>query len=309
MAQETFAQIWNKVLLYAPGTPVPLAQQFVKNSYINARNAHDWNENFTEGEHTIAVEYGTGTATLTNGSSTVAVVGGTVTTDWINRQYSPGVNGYAPFYDISAVNTTNNTFTISPNYAGASITNASVFVAEFWVDFPSDLHALDDIRDSTRNWRLRRQYHQLNYLDRIDAKRTYSGTPILYVAGPDRVSGGVSIPRYEFWPRIPGGTKIVYRYVKKVPLVLGSDYPETELRAEVITWGALAELCLWPGTPDKPNPFFNIELHQNYKKLFDEGLQDSVMHDMDRAQRLITYAEDDRGYPADARFIQEHGLA
>lgn len=311
MAQDTFAQIWNRVILYAPATPVPLAQQFVKNAYNRALRAHYWSELFQEGEKTLKTEYQTGTVAVTNGSTDVVMTTGVVDASWVNTSQL-GIqtnNGYAPYYDIVSVNTTANSLQLDRNYQGVTNTAAPFLVAEYFVEFPADLQTLDDIRDTTRAWRLRRQFNQANYLDRIDARRQYAGTPIMYVAATPRVVSGVSYPRYEFWPRIPSGTKLNYRYVKKTPLATGTDRPVEELKAEVLVWGALAELSMWPGTAERPNPFFSADTNKMYEEYFERGLQESIMNDLDRAQRLITYAEDDRGYPADARFIQEHGLA
>jgi hypothetical protein len=310
MAQVTFGEIWNKVLLYAPNLPVPLAQTFVKNAYNKALRAHYWSELFQEGEITIASEVTSGTAAVVNGSASVTLSGGAGLAAWVTMQFGTLTNnGYAPYYDITGVVTATGVLTLDRAYQGATNAVAEYIIAQFFVEFPSDLQALDDIRDATRAWRLRRQYNQPNYLDRIDARRAYAGTPILYVPATPRVAAGVSIPRYEFWPRIPSGTKLVYRYVKKTPLSANTDYPVESLKSEVLVWGALAELTLWPGTPERKNPFFSIDLHREYDTLFEKGLQESILNDEDRAQRMITYAEDDRGYPADARFIQEHGLA
>lgn len=311
MAQETFAQIWNKVILYAPNLPVPLAQQMVKDTYISVLNAHEWSETMKETEMTLATEYATGSVTVTNGSTTVALATGTVTTDWNNtRQLGVYSNqGYAPFYDIVSVNTTNNTMTLDRAYAGASSTAASYIVAQYFIELPSTFHVSLDVRDATRNWRLRRMYHQASYLDRIDARRQYAGTPILYVQAQARISSGVSYPRFEFWPRIPSGTKLIWRYIDRVELVNGTDYPITMVSPKVLVYGALALAAMWPGTAERPNPFFGIEQHREYNKLYEQYLQESILRDQDRAQNFMSYAEDDRGYPADARFVQEHGLA
>jgi hypothetical protein len=123
------------------------------------------------------------------------------------------------------------------------------------------------------------------------------------------VASGVSYPRYEFWPRLPSATKLVYRYIKKTPLSASTDYPLVALKSEVILWGALAELAVWPGLPERPNPFFSTDLHKTYVGLFEDGLNESILGDLNRAQQMITYSDDDRGYPVDANFIQEHGLA
>lgn len=313
MALKTFGQIWNEVILYAPNVPVPLAQNFVKDAYVTVIDAHEWSEQMHETEIVVASEYSTGTVSVTNGSPTVTLATGTVTTDWENtRQFALFSNtGYAPFYDIVSVNTTANTMTLDRNYAGTTTTTGTYLVAQYFIEMPSgnSFSGILDVRDQTRNWRLRRQYHQASYLDRIDARRNYAGTPILYVPAQPRIASGVSNARYEFWPRIPAGTKLVIRYLTKTELSAATDYPLSAVPSRVILYGALARAALWPGTAERPNPFFSMDMHAQYEELFQRTLQEAVIRDQDRAQNLVTYSEDDRGYPADARFIQEHGLA
>lgn len=313
MALKTYAQIWNEVLLYAPNIPVPLAQNFVKDAYISVLNSHEWSEQMHETEIVVATEYATGNASATNGSTTVTINTGTVDTGWANtRQFAMFSNqGYAPFYDIVSVNTTANTLTLDRNYAGTTVTTGTYLVAQYFIEMPSgeSFAGILDVRDATRNWRLRRQYHQASYLDRIDARRNYAGTPILYVPAQPRIASGVSNARYEFWPRTPSGTKLVVRYLTKTELVNSTDYPLDAVPSRVLVYGALARAAIWPGTTERPNPFFSMDVHQQYEDLFQRSLQEAIVRDQARAQNLIIYAEDDRGYPADARFIQEHGLA
>lgn len=307
---ETFGAIWNKVLLYAPNTPVPLVQQMVRNAYNRVLNLHYWSELWSEGEKVIPAIIETGTVTVTAGSSTVAFSADVVTSACVGRQFI-GKTTLTGYYDITAVDVTPgaNTVTLDHAWAAESLAGTDYQIGEFYVTFPTDLRTLDDIRDIHNNWRLRRQYHQQNYLDRIDAKRRYTGVPILYVEAKPLVSStGVVTPRYEFFPRISPGSHIVFRYVRNASLSANTDYPISTLRSEALVWGALAELALWPATPERPNPFFSIDQHREYDKMFLEAVQDSEQSDLDRSQRMLIYDDDSMGYPADARFMQERGL-
>lgn len=304
---ETFGAIWNKVLLYAPNTPVPLAQQMVRNAYNRVLNLHYWSELWGEGEKVIPTIVSTGTATTTVGSATVAFSSAIATSSMVGLQFI-GNSTITGYYDIIAV-PTSSSVTLDKVWAAEAITTGTYQIGEFYVRFPTDLRTLDDIRDIHNNWRLRRQYHQQNYLDRIDARRRYTGAPILYVEAKPLVSStGVVTPRYEFFPRLVSGAHLVYRYIKNATLTANTDYPISTLRSEALVWGALAELALWPGTSERPNPFFSIDQHREYDKMFLEAVQDSEQTDLDRAQRMLIYDDDSMGYPADAKFMQERGL-
>ena len=307
MAQETFGQLWQKLLLYAPGLPPFLAQQFIKNSYNRLIDMHYWSELFTDYEKVIADEYSTGTVAVTNGLNTVTGSGTTFTSAMTGRQIIIDDAGGQPYYTFTYVGATSGT--LDRAYQGATDSSSTYSIGEYYVEFPADLVTLDDIRDLDNNWRLRRQYHQQNYLDLINADRSSTGNPTLYVAAPPRVSSGVTYPRYEFYPRLSSGTHLVARYVKDSSLSANSDYPISMIKPEAIIYGALSDLCIWPGTPERQNLYFNLELHAKYVKLFEDAVHDSEMDDLDYSQRMITYAESDLGYPNDANFIQSHGLA
>jgi hypothetical protein len=47
----------------------------------------------------------------------------------------------------------------------------------------------------------------------------------------------------------------------------------------VLVAGALAQAALWPGTPDKPNPYFNAGLAQTKAAEFKLGLQSLSLRD------------------------------
>lgn len=304
---DTFGQLWNRVLLYAPGTPVPLAQQFVKDAYRRVIASHLWSELFREGEQTIPTWYSTGTADCAEGDAVVTGSGTTWTSDMVGRQFHITNRGY---YTILSV-TSATELTLDRVWEGDSVAGSTYEIAQLYVEFPTDFWALDDIRDTTRNWRLRRRYHQQNYLDLVDPRRTSVGAPALYVDAPPRIdpTTGASYPRVEFWPKIAGGTQLLYRYIKKEEFSgLSTQKTLDMIRGEAVEWGALSDLALWPGTDERKNLFFNPELHKTYKDRAEEAIHHSEMADLERQQRLLIISDDSTGLPADARFLQEHGI-
>jgi hypothetical protein len=306
VAQDTFGQIWNRVLLYAPGTPVPLVQQFVKNAYQRAIDMHYWSDLIKEGQRVVGAEYSTGTVALTSGSATATISGG-AWTGLTNRTVR--FADLPDTYTITAVSGgSDEVATLDRTYDGATDTDATFLVADFYIEFPSDLSVLDDIRDIGQNWRLRRQFHQQPYLDLVDAERSTAGTPCMYVAAPPRITAGVTYPRYEFWPRPSEGTNLVFRYYASTELSTNSSYIIPGLKPEAVVFGALSELALWPGSPEKPNTFFSIDIHKQYVKLFEDAVHDSEMADLDKSQRMLMYDDTNQGVPLDANWLQSHGI-
>jgi hypothetical protein len=303
VAQDTYGQIWNRFLLYAPGTPVPLAQQFIKNAYNRALNYHQWSELLKDGETVLPASYSTGTVDVTNGSATVDGNGTTFTSDMTGRQIR--IDGNGIYYTVTFADT--DELTLDRVYQGATATAVEYSIGQYYVEFPADLDTLDDIRDVEQNWRLRRSFHQQNYIDFIDATRRNEGTPTFYVSAPPRIASGVSYPRYEFYPRIPGGTHLLYRYFADSVLSANSDTIVTMIQPEAIIFGALSELAMWPGLSERPNPYFNMDTHREYDKMFQDILHESEMNDLERAQRMLIYQDGD-GYPNDANFFQAHGI-
>lgn len=305
MAQDTYQQVWNRLLLYAPGIPVPLAQQFIKNAYRRALDYHQWSELLKDAEQVLPTEYSTGTVAVTNGSTALTGSGTTFTSAMTGRQIRILDSDGGPYYTVTYVGATS--LTLDRAYQGATDASSTYELGQYYIEMPSDFDALDDIRDVDSNWRLRRQFHQQNYIDFIDPKRENTGDPTLYVAAPPRVLNGVSFHRLEFYPRIPAGTHLVYRYYADSELSSNSTYLVTMIKPEAIIFAALSELSMWPGTQERPNLYFNMEIHREYDKMFEDAIHDSEMADLERSQRLLIYP-DGEGFPADANYYQAHGL-
>jgi len=306
---DTFGQIWNRVLLYAPDLPPPLAQEFVKNAYTDAIRSHYWSELRQDEKILFPTQYTTGTVTVTNGSATVAASATAVwTTSMLYRQIAVG--GISPWYTIIAVDTTPGacTFTLDRTYGGASESGASYIVGQFYMEFPSNLLVLEKIRDRNNGWYLVTQWYTQEYLDRVDAKRTSSGTPVIAVAAPSRTAAdGTVIPRYEFWPKVLAERPYNYRYRKEVHLTNSTDRILAVLHPELLVYGALKYAALWPGLAGKPNPMFSQELYKSYSEQYEDELQQCIISDENRDQQMVKIADDvTRRFPFDAKYLQDH---
>lgn len=305
MAQETFGQIWNKVLLYAPDTPVPIVQEAVKRAYRTIVGYHYWSQLRADSEILIPAVYNTGTVDISQGSTTVTGDGTAWTTAMIGRQFAYG--SVTPWYTITAVDDLLQTLTIDRAFELPSVNDGTYVIGQFYLEFPTDLGVLLHIRERNNNWHITPHYYNQEYLDRVDPYRQSSGTPVCIVAAPPRRGGdNVIIPRYELWPRPSAETLAMFRYYKNSELVNATDRPIDVLRPEAIIYGALMDIAMWPGTGQKTNPFFNADVHKQYKEAFEEALHDSELADIDLHQTMVDYTESGLRYPMDLKYWQNH---
>ena len=275
---------------------------------------HSWTDTRKDAEFLLPDAYTTGTITVTNGSTSVLGAGVDFTNGslYVGRQLSVG--NIAPFYTITAVTQaialgTYDTLTLDRAYANSTEAGVTFSIGQYYVEFPTDLYVLERIRDQANGWYLITQTYNQEYLDRVDVRRQSTGTPTLCVSAPSRTDGatGIVYPRYELWPRVQAKRFYAYRYRSNPELQSNSDRPISSLSPEVLVFGALRQAAIWPGTKDKPNPYFSQELHATYTKMYDDALQNSIQQDMERNQEMVQIADDPRrSFPFDAKYIQSH---
>lgn len=283
-----------------------MAREFVRMTYRQVIGDHSWADTRKDAEILLPDAYSTGTIDVTNGSATITGTGTAWTTDMLYRQILVG--SIAPFYTIIAVDDLTQTLTIDRDYENASETEATYSIGQYYVEFPTDLYVLERVRDQANGWYLIAQTYNQEYLDRVDVRRQSTGTPTLVVPAPYRTaSDGTVIPRYEFWPRVNAQRFYSYRYRVNPELDSNTDRIISALSPEVLVYGALAHCAAWPGVSGKQNPFFSMETHALYKKMYDEALQNSIQQDLERNQEMIQIADDPRRtFPFDAKYIQSH---
>lgn len=304
MAQETFEAIWNKVLLYAPETPVPIVQMAVKNAYRKVQVYHLWSELKRDLEIYIPPAIDGGTIDLTRGDNEVVGSGTAFTTDMVGRQLSVGA--VMPWFTIEAVDVLTQTLTLDRNWEAATIAAQPYQIGQFYVEFPDDLNVITSLRNTANTWVIVPHYRTQEYLNRIDARRTSSGTPVVIAPAPSRIVNGEWLTRYEFWPRITSETSIVVQYYKLDDFIAKTDTPIDILFPETLIWGALAEISMWPGAAGTKNPLFSRDSYENYNKAFQEALHNSEMRDLERDQKMLNYDHTGLRYPIDSKFFQNH---
>jgi hypothetical protein len=234
-------------------------------------------------------------------------------------------NGKAPFYtitDAQPAGTLPETIEITVDMAvGAPANSGLSFVPSSWSIQPVYLTPQEDfdmfisIVDIDNNWRIRSDVLQ-EVLDKWDANRSSTGTPWVLSATSFNAAvatGGTlaGVPRYEIWPRCNVAKQYPYRYYKRADLVNDTDVPIWPIshRTEILKQFALGEIAKWPGTKDKPNPYFNMSLFNQHKADFLDELYKLQKQDQEVALTDQGYADvwsDMPWAPVDAKFIQNH---
>lgn len=216
---STFEQLWRRLLVYYEDLPLPLAQTFVNTAHSRALSNLDWSALRGYGEFHIPSAYSTGTVDVTYNSATVTGTGTTWTSAMVGRQLIVG--GVGPFYTIIDVPSTTS-LTLDRVWGGLTAVNQLYEINQVYVTLPTDFLHFTSIVDIQNRWRI---WHVLNqeWLDAVDAARTYAGTPswVFAAATPSPVTATLNQVRYERWPRGQDETFYPYSYIKQLPLLTG----------------------------------------------------------------------------------------
>lgn len=335
MAYENYGQIYRDVLVYAPATPLPLAKKLVRDAYRSVIDRYRWSALRKQEIFRVTAPVASSDVT---GDSAISVVPGTRVFEtshdvyvefqttypqWIGQQLI--CDGKSPIYtitDVQLAGTLPEALLITVDMAvGAPANSGSSYIPDSWSIQPVYLTPADDfdmfisVIDVDNNWRIRTDVLQ-EVLDKWDANRSSTGTPWVLAAtsfNAATATGGTlaGVPRYELWPRYSGAKQYPYRYYKRADLVEDTDVPIWPLshRTEVLKQFALAEIAKWPGTKDKPNPYFNIQLFNQHKQDFLDELYKLQKQDQEVAGTDQSYADSWSQLPfspLDAKFIQNH---
>lgn len=317
MALSTYGEVWKSILLAAPECPAPLAQTFVNNAARRIYDSARWSGQRGQATFIIPVGITSTTASVTQGSQSVTNTLGTWSSAVVGWQFF--VAGQAPFYTITAYDTNgglNDVLTLDRPYGEATDASADSSVQLIYLPVASDFSHFIDVLDVENQWRLR-VGPLVEDIDTWDPARTTSATPWLLAAIEPTSIGGR--PRYEIYPRpdITSSHNYPYRYQRRLPeLTTATDLPVYPVRAQTLREGALAELSRWPGTQDRPNPYFSLDLSAFHEKQFTDALQRDMREDQEINQTDIQYpainANNGLGWgywpyaPVSSAFMQSH---
>jgi hypothetical protein len=310
MALTTYQDVWRDLLLLAPDLPPPIAMRAVNTAYHRILDSFRWSGLRGEAEFYIPTGITTGTADVVQGSNLVTGPAGQGwTAAVIGRQFF--TNGVSPYYTITAweTNGATDTLTLDRVWGTDSATGQTYTIQLVYLTPVSDFLQFVDIRDITNNWRWV-GLTTVEYLDKIDAQRSYSGTSYVLAAVPPASNG--AIPRYEIYPRPPAGTpaSYPYRYLKRPPeFSAPGDLPIYPIRMETVRYGALVEIAKWPGTAARPNPYFNLDIFSTNEAAFQDALGRDNRIDQEINQTDFSYEPVSTStpyFPWNANFLQNH---
>ena len=139
---------------------------------------------------------------------------------------------------------------------------------------PADFASFKVVVDQTRQIRIPFNYSG-EQLAKADPALSTTGQPTALIAttpSTDPLTRGRA--RYRYYPHGSPATLTVVYHRQGARLFDGEAFAGVLADgAEVLVTGALAQAALWPGTPDKPNPYFNAGLAAAKTTEFKYGIQ------------------------------------
>ena len=275
---QTYADVWRSVKLHASAAPTFLVREWVNDAWKEltrfrptANYLRVQSQLLIRAERTVDV-------TVTYGSATVTSAGLFVAAD-VGRQFRMQT---FPWYTIIAAMLPNS-ITLDRVY-GEDDASATASIYDGVAVVPDDFAEFDIIADPYNQRRLAFWIteEQLNLLDPTRQSGD-SGPRLLATAHPSPVPATAGRMTFEYWPRPTAQRTYPYYYFKK-----GQNLAETFAftgalsdAGEVLRKGALAQCARWPGTTDKPNPYFNAALGDRLAKEFLDGCQKVSLRDDD----------------------------
>ena len=254
---STFGDIWRRVRLYIPDAPVLLVQAWVRDAYRELADQRGWGWLTIENQLVFG-DARTLTVVTTLNSTTVTSAGLFVASD-AGRQFRVGS---FPIYTIAAF-VDANTITLDRTYQTTGVGAVTGEILDAYATMPIDFGRFVVVVDPV-NQRMVPWWATQEELDLIDPTRQATeGTPRLLAARrPSTFSGSLGQIQYEYWPKPTAAGALQYYAVKR-PVPTSDDEEFVGVlrdRSDILEIGALAKAAMWPGTHERPNPYFNLGL-------------------------------------------------
>jgi hypothetical protein len=308
---DTFSSMYNGLRLWAPDVPIFLAQQMIRDRYRRIAERRIWSDLRGEGEFIINDAKTAGTVTMTRESATVTGSGTAFAASDVGRQFMVG--NRAPVYSVSAVGgatslTLDRVFGDETDGPGLSYR-----ILDAYVTCPSDFQHFIVVYDPKQNWRLRHFVTQ-DDVSRYDPARTSAGTPwALIDRRRSTLAATAGRAQFELWPYSVSERNYPFYYRQVVAdLVDDSDTTIQSIRGDAVVIGARADLTMWPGSVERPNPMYD-KSGAAYR-VWEAQFQDQVA-ELERADEntFMTWLSDQEWTswphaPLDARFLQNHAF-
>ncbi len=290
---DTFESLYREVHLYNPKVPIELCENWVRNGFRAILRKKLWSWAVEEKALSFPAEYTTGTITVTK-DSTAVVGSGTVWTS-AHENLALKVNNHV--FTVDTVTDSTNLI-LDEAYPKATEAGATYSIFKAYLEAPSDFQGWISVVDPNdgRKMLLNQDQHWLN---KLDPKRTSSGSPIYLVPR----SWGNSVPRYEVWPHVIADYSLTATYWKISADISASQALPYTVPGDILVTYALGQMAQWPGTNENPNPMFNVKVANDKKGEFEIAIQELLVQDNEIAA-LDIWDEEFTGTPLDADYLQ-----
>jgi hypothetical protein len=277
----TIEQCWRQVLLYAPAVPVFLARTWVQEAYAKLSEDRPWmwlrkeTHLQTLASRSLSITFTQGSLAITSAAEFVASDAGRQL--WVDG--SP-----LPIYTINTVTDASNAILLE-TYAGSSGA-ASATIYDGFLYTPQDFGQFLTIVDPS----VRRQipfWLAEEVLDRVDPQRSTSGDPsrLLVSYGLSQRAATLGRVLYQWWPKPTAARTYPALYIAR-PVALADTFILQGVlreRGDVLVQGALVEAARWPGTAERPNPYFNLNLWRTMQESYTREQLQLALRDDDQA--------------------------
>lgn len=308
---DTFSSMYRGLRLWAPDLPIFLAQQMIRDRYRRITERRIWSDLRGEAEFILNDAKIAGTVTMTRDSATVTGSGTAFAASDVGRQFQVG--NKAPTYSVSAV-ASSTSLTLDRVYGGDTVGAGLTYrILDAYVTCPADFQSFIAVYDPKQNWRLRHFVTQ-DEIGRLDPARTSAGTPWALV---DRRRSTLTATsgraQYEMWPYSTSKRNYNYFYRQvSADLVNDSDTVIQAVRGDAVVIGARADLTMWPGSIERPNPMYD-ERGRAFQ-LWEAQFQDQVA-ELERQDEntYMTWLSNEEWSawpysPIDAAYMQSHAF-
>lgn len=240
--QYTFRQMWSQLLQYNPDLPVPLAKQWVNNSYRRVVDFRLWTGLMVKGVVNSPPAYSTGNVGVTNGSTTVTGNGTSWTTAMTGLQFRVGYQN--PIYTIASVNVGSQTLTLDLPYGSPTQSGIGYLILMQIVSLGPNVKRVLEMVNQQQGYRVYVNVQQ-NLIDYWDAWRSQIGWT--YMLGQYAPSADGS-PQWELYPAPNVQQTFPFLAYNQPPdMVNDTDYPATFVRGDIIIAGALSAALRFKG--------------------------------------------------------------
>jgi hypothetical protein len=284
MAALTYGEVWRKVALRVPAAPASLVQEWVQQAYDKLAGKGHWAWLRREAVLSTLASRSI-TATFTANSTAVTSAAAFLATD-VGRQIR--VSGQTIYTIDTFTNTSLVNLTVA--YGDPTAGALTATISDIYLVMPADFRSILDVTDMSIQrpiaWWISRER-----LDFHDPARTASdaGLRVLASFQLSQVTSQLGRVLYEAWPGPTAARSYQLRYFKRMDQLGDDEVFQGVLatKSGALIEGALAQAAYWPGTLEKKNPYFNLQLGAIHQRRFDEEKQDLQVMDDDQYLMML----------------------